>query len=501
MNLFEQQQAEFIGRHIGPNAIEIAEMLKQIKMQSVDELIEKTIPASIRLKQPLQTGNSMSEYEYLTTLKTIAQKNKIYKSYIGNGYYNTIMPSVILRNVFENPGWYTQYTPYQAEIAQGRLESLLNYQTMISDLTGLPIANASLLDEGTAAAEGMAMLFNHKNKHTDNIVSPNFFVDENISEQTKEVLKTRSKPINVELVFGDYKTIELDQSYFGAIVQYPNKNGQIDDYRSFIEKAHSQDAQVIMATDLLALCLLTPPGELGADIAIGNSQRFGVPMGFGGPHAAFFATKDAFKRNVPGRIIGVSVDANGNRCLRMALQTREQHIRREKATSNICTAQALLANIAAFYAVYHGASGLKNISKRTSLLANMLSNSLSKLGFKNENTHYFDTLQINVDQVEKLKDIAERKGINFGYHANKVNISLDETTSLNDVQDIIAVFSTLTNKSIDIEKTNEIELLTNIPSELTRTSEFLTHPVFNTYRSETQMMRYLKSLENKDLSL
>ena len=501
MNLFEQQQAEFIGRHIGPNAIEIAEMLKQIKMQSVDELIEKTIPASIRLKQPLQTGKSMSEYEYLTTLKTIAQKNKIYKSYIGNGYYNTIMPSVILRNVFENPGWYTQYTPYQAEIAQGRLESLLNYQTMISDLTGLPIANASLLDEGTAAAEGMAMLFNHKNKHTDNIVSPNFFVDENISEQTKEVLKTRSKPINVVLVFGDYKSIELDQSYFGAIVQYPNKNGQIEDYRSFIEKAHHQDAQVIMATDLLALCLLTPPGELGADIAIGNSQRFGVPMGFGGPHAAFFATKDAFKRNMPGRIIGVSVDANGNRCLRMALQTREQHIRREKATSNICTAQALLANIAAFYAVYHGASGLKNIAKRTSLLTNMLSNSLSKLGLKNENAHYFDTLQINVDQVEKLKDIAESKGINFGYHANKVNISLDETTSLKDVQDIIAVFSNLTNKSIDIEKTNEIELLTNIPSELTRTSEFLTHPVFNTYRSETQMMRYLKSLENKDLSL
>ncbi len=501
MNLFEQQQAEFIGRHIGPTPIEIAEMLKQIKMHSVDELIEKTIPASIRLKQPLQTGNSMSEYEYLTTLKTIAQKNKVYKSYIGKGYYNTIMPSVILRNVFENPGWYTQYTPYQAEIAQGRLESLLNYQTMISDLTGLPIANASLLDEGTAAAEGMAMLFNHKNKHTDNIVSPNFFIDENISEQTKEVLKTRSKPIQVELVFGDYKTVELDQTYFGAIVQYPNKNGQIEDYRSFIEKAHGQDAQVIMATDLLALCLLTPPGELGADIAIGNSQRFGVPMGFGGPHAAFFATKEAFKRNLPGRIIGVSVDANGNRCLRMALQTREQHIRREKATSNICTAQALLANIAAFYAVYHGASGLKNIAKRTSLLANMLSNSLSKLGFKNENTHYFDTLQINVDQVEKLKEIAESKGINFGYHANKVNISLDETTSIKDVQEIIAVFSTLTSNTIDNEKLDNIELLTNIPSELTRTSEFLTHPVFNTYRSETQMMRYLKSLENKDLSL
>jgi glycine dehydrogenase len=501
MNLFEQQQSEFIGRHIGPNSIEIAEMLKQIKMHSVEELIEKTIPASIRLKQPLQTGNGMSEYEYLTTLKTIAQKNKVYKSYIGNGYYNTIMPSVILRNVFENPGWYTQYTPYQAEIAQGRLESLLNYQTMISDLTGLPIANASLLDEGTAAAEGMAMLFNHKNKHTDNIVSPNFFVDENISEQTKEVLITRSKPINVALVFGDYKTIDLDQSYFGAIVQYPNKNGHIEDYRSFIEKAHGQDAQVIMATDLLALCLLTPPGELGADIAIGNSQRFGVPMGFGGPHAAFFATKEAFKRNLPGRIIGVSVDASGNRCLRMALQTREQHIRREKATSNICTAQALLANIAAFYAVYHGASGLKNIAKRTSLLANMLSISLSKLGFKNENVSYFDTLQINVDQVEKLKEIAESKGINFGYHANKVNISLDETTSIKDIEDIMLVFSTLIGKDNSFNLNEATEILSNIPTELTRTSEFLTHPVFNTHRSETQMMRYLKSLENKDLSL
>jgi glycine dehydrogenase len=501
MNLFEQQQSEFIGRHIGPNAIEIAEMLKQINMQNVEELIEKTIPASIRLKQPLQTGKGMSEYEYLTTLKTIAQKNKVYKSYIGNGYYNTIMPSVILRNVFENPGWYTQYTPYQAEIAQGRLESLLNYQTMISDLTGLPIANASLLDEGTAAAEGMAMLFNHKNKHSDNIVSPNFFVDENISEQTKEVLITRSKPIQVELIFGDFKTIELDQTYFGAIVQYPNKNGQIEDYRSFIEKAHNQDAQVIMATDLLALCLLTPPGELGADIAIGNSQRFGVPMGFGGPHAAFFATKEAFKRNLPGRIIGVSVDANGNRCLRMALQTREQHIRREKATSNICTAQALLANIAAFYAVYHGASGLKNIAKRTSLLANMLSNSLSKLGFKNENVSYFDTLQIDVDQVEKLKEIAENKGINFGYHVNKVNISLDETTSVKDVEDILLVFSTLIGKDNSFNLNEATEILSNIPTELTRTSEFLTHPVFNTHRSETQMMRYLKSLENKDLSL
>ncbi|HSN60717.1 MAG TPA: hypothetical protein VLR49_07270, partial [Ferruginibacter sp.] len=331
MNLFEQQKNGFSYRHIGPDENETAAMLQTIGMSSMDELIEKTIPSSIRLKQPLNTGGPVSEYEYLQELKKIAALNKVYKNYIGQGYYNTIVPSVILRTVFENPGWYTQYTPYQAEIAQGRLESLLNYQTMVSDLTALPIANASLLDEGTAAAEAMAMLFNHKNKNHDHITAPKFFVDENIFGQTKEVLVTRAKPISVELVFGDYKTAQLDEQYFGAIVQYPNSNGLIADYKNFIEEAHAVNAMVIMATDLLALTLLTPPGELGADVAIGTSQRFGVPLGFGGPHAAFFATKDEFKRNIPGRIIGVSQDAQGNRCLRMALQTREQHIRREKA--------------------------------------------------------------------------------------------------------------------------------------------------------------------------
>ena len=301
----------------------------------------------------------------MSELKEIANQNKVYKSYIGQGYYDTIVPSVILRNLFENPGWYTQYTPYQAEIAQGRLESLLNFQTMVSDLTALPIANASLLDEGTAAAEAMAMLFNHKNKDHDHITAPKFFVDEKIFTQTKDVLITRAKPVGIELVIGNFHSVQLDETFFGAIVQYPNSEGSIEDYRDFINAVHDVNAQVVMATDLLALTLLTPPGELGADVAVGSSQRFGVPLGFGGPHAAFFATKDDFKRNIPGRIIGVSIDAQGNRCLRMALQTREQHIRREKATSNICTAQALLANMAAMYAVYHGAAGLKNIAKES----------------------------------------------------------------------------------------------------------------------------------------
>lgn len=501
MNLFEQQKNGFSYRHIGPDENETAAMLQTIGMSSMDELIEKTIPSSIRLKQPLNTGGPVSEYEYLQELKKIAALNKVYKNYIGQGYYNTIVPSVILRTVFENPGWYTQYTPYQAEIAQGRLESLLNYQTMVSDLTALPIANASLLDEGTAAAEAMAMLFNHKNKNHDHITAPKFFVDETIFGQTKEVLVTRAKPINVELVFGDYKTAQLDEQYFGAIVQYPNSNGLIADYKNFIEEAHAVNALVIMATDLLALTLLTPPGELGADVAIGNSQRFGVPLGFGGPHAAFFATKDEFKRNIPGRIIGVSQDAQGNRCLRMALQTREQHIRREKATSNICTAQALLANMAAMYSIYHGAEGLKNIAKRISLLALTLSNELAELGFENENNAYFDTIKIAINDVTRLKELAEQNEINFAYSENGVSISLDETTSQSDILNILSVFAALSNSDTAVADFDEDSFLNNIPSSLTRTSDFLTHPVFSSYRSESQMMRYIKSLENKDLSL
>ena len=501
MNLFEQQQTEFLHRHIGPSETETAAMLQTIGMSSIEELISQTIPASIRLEAPLKTGGPMSEFEYLSSLKETAALNKVYKNYIGKGYYNTIVPSVILRTVFENPGWYTQYTPDQAEIAQGRLESLLNYQTMVSDLTGLPIANASLLDEGTAAAEAMAMLFNQKNKDTDHITAPKFFVDEFIFEQTKQVLITRAKPIQVELVFGKYETAALDETYFGALLQYPNSNGAVNDYREFINKAHAANALVVMATDLLSLTLLTPPGELGADVAIGNAQRLGVPLGFGGPHPAFFATKDDFKRNLPGRIIGVSQDAQGNRCLRMALQTREQHIRREKATSNICTAQALLANMSAMYAVYHGAEGLKNIAKRISLLAQTLQHELTEMGFVNKNKFYFDTLLVEVSDVDTLKTAAENSGINFYYEGNHVGISIDETTTQRDVLNVLHVFASTRNSDTATANFDADGMLHNIPSSLTRTSDFLTHPVFSAHHSESQMMRYIKSLENKDLSL
>jgi glycine dehydrogenase len=511
MNLFEKQSSQFAARHIGPNETETKEMLHEIGVNSIEDLIDKTIPPGIRLLRPStgepvpifrEVGEAISEFEYLNELQKIAGQNKVYKSYIGQGYYDTIVPSVILRNLFENPGWYTQYTPYQAEIAQGRLESLLNFQTMVSDLTALPIANASLLDEGTAAAEAMAMLFNHKNKDHDHITAPKFFVDEKIFKQTKDVLITRAKPVGIEIVFGNYNTIELDESFFGAIVQYPNSEGSIEDYRNFIEKTHAVNALLIMATDLMALTLLTPPGELGADVAIGSSQRFGVPMGFGGPHAAFFATKDEFKRNIPGRIIGVSVDAQGNRCLRMALQTREQHIRREKATSNICTAQALLANMAAMYAVYHGGDGLTDIAKRIYLLTQTLATELQDAGFELQNKNYFDTLTFKINDAENIRKISELHEMNFHYpSANLVTISLDETTTRNDVLTIISIFTSSSGVDTSFATFDNESDLDNIPISLTRTSGFLLHPVFSSYHSETEMMRYLKMLENKDLSL
>ncbi|MEO8822400.1 MAG: aminomethyl-transferring glycine dehydrogenase [Ginsengibacter sp.] len=502
MNLFEKQSSEFTLRHIGPDENETREMLATIGVGSLEELIDNTVPAGIRLAKKLDVPGPMSEFEYLSELKTIANKNKVFKSYIGQGYYDTIVPSVILRNLFENPGWYTQYTPYQAEIAQGRLESLLNFQTMVSDMTALPIANASLLDEGTAAAEAMAMLFNHKNKDHDNIKAGKFFIDEKIFPQTKDILITRAKPVGIEPVFGDFKKAQLDETYFGAIVQYPNSEGSIEDHRNFIESAHNVNVQVIMATDLMALTLLTPPGELGADVAVGSSQRFGVPMGFGGPHAAFFSTKDEFKRNIPGRIIGVSVDAQNNRALRMALQTREQHIRREKATSNICTAQALLANMAAMYAVYHGAEGLKNIATRTSFLAQTLAIHLEESGYELIHKKYFDTITLKVNNAEILKDISEKNEMNFYFASeNLVTFSLDETTSKSDVLNILSVFNAAKDVDTSTITFDEEMDLENIPGSLKRTSSFLLHPVFNKYHSETEMMRYLKILENKDLSL
>ncbi|MBP6372161.1 MAG: aminomethyl-transferring glycine dehydrogenase [Ferruginibacter sp.] len=501
MNLFVLQQSEFQQRHIGPNEEETAEMLQTIALDSIDQLIDLTVPKNIRLDESLDVAGPVSESEYLNELKKIASQNKIFKSFIGQGYYPTIVPNVILRNVFENPGWYTQYTPYQAEIAQGRLESLLNFQTLVSDLTALPIANASLLDEGTAAAEAMIMLFNHKNKDHNKLTAPKFFVDENSFAQTKDILITRATPFEIELVFGNYKQAILDESFFGAFVQYPNSNGFIADYRQFIADAHLVNALVVMGADILALTLLTAPGEMGADVAIGSTQRLGVPMGFGGPHAAYFATKDEFKRNIPGRIIGVSVDAQGNRCLRMALQTREQHIRREKATSNICTAQALLANMSALYAVYHGPVGLKQIAKRTSLLAKSLSDKLEQAGFKNENQFFFDTIQLKIEKIQAVKELAEKNEMNFYYGNGFVNISLDETTTQRDVLEILYIFTSLKNEDAAVMEFDEEALLENIPSSLTRTSPYLSHPVFNSHHSESEMMRYLKQLENKDLSL
>lgn len=503
MNLFEQQSTEFQGRHIGPNSADTKQMLATIGAGSLDELISKTVPDSIRIKGDMKIPAAISEFEYLSELKKTASKNKLYKNYIGQGYYGTITPSVILRNIFENPGWYTQYTPYQAEISQGRLESQLNFQTMVSDLTALPIANASLLDEATAAAEAMAMIFHHVNK-TDVISKPKLFVDNAVFPQTKDVLVTRAQPIGVELVYGDYKTAQLDNTYFGALIQYPNDNGSVEDYRGFIANVHALDGLVIMATDLLALTVLTAPGELGADVAIGSAQRFGVPMGFGGPHAAFFATKDDFKRGMPGRLIGVSIDAQGNRALRMALQTREQHIKREKATSNICTAQALLANMAAMYAVYHGPEGLKNIASRIHLLAQAVANGLGKLGIRQSNAAFFDTLQVSGLQVEAVKAMAEKYHTNFRYFANgNIGISLDETSTPEDANTILRIFEAVTEKSTGHQlAAKDLSSVTyQFPADLQRSSAYLTHPVFNTHRSESQMMRYIKSLENKDLSL
>lgn len=498
MNLFEKQNAEFEQRHIGTNNdTDTKTMLATIGISSIDELVDKTVPAGIRLPQELSTPSAVSEYEYLNDLKAVASKNKLFKTYIGQGYYNTITPSVILRNIFENPGWYTQYTPYQAEISQGRLESLLNFQTMVSDLTGLPLANASLLDEGTAAAEAMNMLHNQSGTET----RKKFFVDEALFPQTKDVIKTRAIPLQIELVFGSYKNATIDETYFGAIVQYPNNNGSIENYKTFIDSVHQAGAFVVMATDLLALTLLTSPGELGADVVVGNSQRFGVPLGFGGPHAGFFAAKEEYKRAIPGRIIGVSIDAQNNRALRMALQTREQHIKREKATSNICTAQALLANMSAMYAVYHGAEGLKNIATRVAQLAQVLSNSLQELCFTNKNEFFFDTLLIETN-CSTIQPIAEKHKINFNYiNNNLLSISLDETTTQKDVLDIVYVFAESLGKDEAEIEFDSNETLKFIPSFAQRKSTYLTHPVFNTHHSESLMMRYIKQLENKDLSL
>ena len=501
MSLFENLSNEFAARHIGPNNKETKQMLQTIGASSLDELVDSTVPPAIRMQGALNLPAPMSEAAYLQHIKEISMRNKVAKSYIGQGYYDTHTPSVILRNVFENPGWYTQYTPYQAEISQGRLESLLNFQTMVSDLTGLPIANASLLDEGTAAAEAMTMFFNSLNR-SENITRPKFFVDTETFPQTKDVVLTRANPVGIEVVIGDYKNAQLDETYFGALVQYPNDKGSVEDYRSFVESVHAVGGYVVMATDLLALTLLTPPGELGADVACGSAQRLGVPLGYGGPHAAFFAAKDEFKRSIPGRIIGVSVDAQGNRALRMALQTREQHIKREKATSNICTAQALLANMAAMYAVWHGPDGLKDIATRITVLARAMADELQAEEYELVSENFFDTVVIKVDDVAPIREAAEKASINFRYFENNlVGISLDETTTYSDVLDILLLLDKENEHVVTGFEVHEDDTLDHIPTALTRTSEFLTHPVFNSHHSETAMMRYITQLQNKDISL
>lgn len=495
---------KFVNRHIGPTPEELQEMAKICGADSVDDLIDQTVPANIRLKEPLELTPPVNEHIFLEDLKKISLKNSVYKSYIGMGYYPSILPSVIQRNILENPGWYTQYTPYQAEIAQGRLEALLNFQTVVSDLTAMEIANASLLDEGTAAGEAMSMFYalRPKEKKNANV----FFVSEECFPQTLDVLKTRANPLGIELRIGNIQTEDLTDDIFGVLVQYPAGNGEVRDYSELFKKASEKKIFKVVATDLLSLTLLKPPGEFGADAVVGSSQRFGIPMGLGGPHAAYFATKEDFKRSLPGRIIGVSVDADGNRALRMALQTREQHIKRERATSNICTAQVLLAVMAGMYAVYHGAGGLKAIALRIRKFARMLDLALAGFGIKQLNEHYFDTLLIETDEstINKINSEALKRKINFRYlDKTRIGISLSETTEERDIKNLLELFATVSGKSIDEKFIRELSNNADKKFEeyLQRTSEYLTHPVFQMYRTETELLRYMKRLENKDLSL
>lgn len=503
MKLFEHPD-RFENRHIGPSQNDMIEMVKSCGASSIDELINETVPNNIRAQKKLQLEDPISEIEFTEKIQKIAAKNKIYKSYIGMGYHPTILPAVIQRNILENPGWYTQYTPYQAEIAQGRLEALLNFQTVVSDLTGFKIANASLLDEATAAAEAMIM-FHHARKK-DKANSHKFFVSDEVFPQTIDVLKTRSKPLGIELVIGDHNSISLNNNFFGLLVQYPSMTGEIYDYSKFFSDAEGKGIFKVVAADFFSLTLLLPPGEFGADAAVGSTQRMGVPMGYGGPHAAYFATKDDFKRIMPGRIIGVSIDSQGNPALRMALQTREQHIKRERATSNICTSEVLLAVMAGMYAVYHGSDGLKLITKRINDLTKILSTSLIDLGFKQINKNFFDTLTFEVESnlSEKIRQEALRKEINLNYFFhNKISISINEVTTYEDIIELVEIFTHAIGKEINknslINKSKNLQ--PSFEEKFKRKSPFLKHPIFNTLKSETDMLRYMKSLENKDLSL
>ena len=488
----------FALRHIGPRENDLQHMLKTIGVDSIEQLIHETLPDDIRLKSPLKLEPALTEYEFLNHIQQLGNKNKVFQSYIGLGYNASIVPAVIQRNILENPGWYTAYTPYQAEIAQGRLEAILNFQTMVIELTGMEIANASLLDEATAAAEAMALLFDVRTREQKKNTVNKFFVSEEILPQTLSVLQTRSTPIGVELVVGNHETFDFSNEFFGAMLQYPGKYGQVNDYTAFISKAKASEIRVAVAADILSLVKLTSPGEMGADVVFGTTQRFGIPLGYGGPHAAYFTTKDEFKRSMPGRIIGVTVDTNGNRALRMALQTREQHIKRDKATSNICTAQVLLSVMAGMYAVYHGPKGLQYIANKVHASAATLANELEKLGLYQTNTVYFDTIVVKA-AAQKVKIIAEQNKVNFFYvDEDTISISLNETTSIADLNTIVSIFASVYNKKVEaIDSLLEPEL----PSNLTRTSYFLAHEVFNKYHSESALMRYIKMLERKDLAL
>jgi glycine dehydrogenase len=493
MQITTNHKDEFVYRHNSPMRKDTEAMLKTIGVSSIDQLVEETIPAHIRLKKPMQLPAAMTEMELLDMLKQISETNKIYKNYIGQGYYGTYTPNVILRNIFENPNWYTAYTPYQPEIAQGRLEALLNYQTMVIDLTGMEIANASLLDEATAAAEAMHLLHAEaKNEH-----AKKFFVSELCFKQTIDVLITRAEPTGIEIIIGNHETVQLDDTFFGAIIQYPASNGAVIDYSEFMATAIQNNVLVTVAADILSLTLLTPPGEWGADVVVGSSQRFGVPMGYGGPHAGFFATKDAYKRQMPGRLIGVSIDSQGNSALRMALQTREQHIKREKATSNICTAQVLLSIMASMYGVYHGPKGLKGIASRVHGLTSTLANALNANGLKVKNANYFDTLTVTVESASAAISSCLSAEININkINETHISISIDETHTLSDIATLLHC---LTGKTIKLSVPTTIDL--NVPTGLARKSDFMTHPVFNSHHSEHEMLRYIKLLESKDLSL
>ena len=489
----------FALRHIGPRATDLQHMFDTIGVKDMDQLLYETFPDKIRLEKDIELDPAMTEYEYLAHAAALGAQNKVFKSMIGLGYNEAIVPAVIQRNIFENPGWYTAYTPYQAEIAQGRLEALLNFQTTVIELSGMEIANASLLDESTAAAEAMALLFDVRTRDQKKNNANKFFVSEEVLPQTISVLQTRSTPIGVELVIGKHEDFAFTEDFFGALLQYPGKYGQVYDYEGFISQAHTKDIKVAVAADILSLARLKSPGEMGADVVVGTSQRFGIPLGFGGPHAGFFTTKEEYKRSMPGRIIGVSQDANGNRALRMALQTREQHIKREKATSNICTAQVLLAVMAGMYAVYHGPQGLRRIANEAHAKAVTIETELAKLGFEQLNDAYFDTILVKADAA-KIKAAAEARGFNFFYpDAGSVSISVNETISLQDINNVIGIFAEAAGKSF--EAVTELSQEALVPVKLERTTAFLEHEVFNTYHSESQLMRYIKKLERKDLAL